>query len=108
MSDRIAIRCCCRAGLVLGTVPKPLAVGNGQKMTFELPDGAPLELPVAVCSTGSFALGTIAEEIAVKSMETPLDVLRQIDGFVEVNQLVPIGTPQESYRQLEARRSRRA
>jgi len=76
------IRCCCDPSIILGEVPgiNP----DLPKIRFLLKSGKILELPIGtvyipVERTNSFH----TNHRAIKSMDTPIEILREIPDFVE-------------------------
>lgn len=85
----LPINCCCDAGKLIGFVPVPDDKVNGAGCDVQLlPD---LTLPVSVVTPnlmkrrkyGDLNLGEIMPYVAVKSMDTPIEKLRTIPGFIE-------------------------
>lgn len=105
---RINIRCCCTPGLVLGTVDVADAlVRDNQRIAFPLTDGSRLTLEVRIAWHGTIlppemranmdpaALALVKvdhrRELALHSNDTPLERVRLIPSFVEINRPVPVG-----------------
>jgi len=98
---RTEVRCCCTPKKLLGwlDVPDELLF-EGNTISFRIPPrcyqpiGAALvferainvRLPVAMFRAGmplEFAYGIPDQHLALKSEETPIDLLRRVPGFVE-------------------------
>ena len=107
---RLPIRCCCNPTLLLGYVPVPdEAARVGTRIHFALRPPAPTFFGEDEGPTTSFFRNTLAltvseawgtwdgrlhgPQVALKSDDTPLDVLRRLPGFEEVNRLVPVAGP---------------
>jgi len=103
---RMHIRCCCTPGLVLGAVDVDNNVRVDQPIPFRLTDGSSLTLFVkeawqsTYCSPEMQAYAepsVLAEfkqdrrELALYSDDTPLERVRLIPSFKEINAPVPIG-----------------
>lgn len=99
---RVNIRCCCNVNLLLGTVEAP-ELRIGDRYTFPLRDGSLLTLEVAqarACTVmapemvahGNFLAKELVErtDLAFKSNDTPLERLRLIPSFIEINQERPL------------------
>ena len=75
---RMELRCCCNAGLLLGSVEVPLQAAIDGRITYELVS-APFEsVNLDVAPLYSFGR---APRLAVKSMDHPIEVLRRIPSF---------------------------
>jgi hypothetical protein len=101
---RIHIRCCCTPQLVLGTVDVDEArVWDESVILFPLqrtwsprdeaapgePTPAPLRLTVRTISDERD--GRRRRELALHSNDTPIETLRRIRSFIEINAPVAIG-----------------
>jgi len=86
----VNIRCCCDPNRVLGRVALAAeCVYDGARVHFPIAGGGRLSLEIQTASEDRpFAPPRI--ELAIRSDETPLAVLRQIHGFVEVDRVEPI------------------
>lgn len=90
------VRCCCQPQKLLGWLPVPDGTRRGSHVRFAVrqdlelvtapghaaPVNTSVELPVETFGTYD-ASGERVKHIALKSEETPIDVLRRIRGFVE-------------------------
>lgn len=103
----LPVRCCCNPALLLGYVPVPASHARaGCRIHFALNPPKPTFFEEDEGPTTSFFRNTLAltvgeawgtwdghlhgPQVALKSDDTPLDVLRRIPGFEEVNRLVPV------------------
>lgn len=79
---RVEIRCCCNPNKLLGTVEAP---GDGApSVKFTIVGWTdPLELPWGTCELGPRHAERGRRFRALKSMETPIEVLRLIPSFEE-------------------------
>lgn len=75
---KLPINCCCDAGKLLGFVDVPHAedLHNGDLISFSTCNGT-LTLPKGTVS------GLLISHPAIKSMDTPMEILRTIPGFEE-------------------------
>jgi hypothetical protein len=104
MRNHIPIRCCCTPSLVLGLMPYPegRAPRDGQEIVY--PFETRKATPWYTAHQNDPEIKTISfkvrrfddhpnrtSELALHSNETPLDVLRTISGFVEINRPIPAG-----------------
>lgn len=101
---RVNVRCCCNVNLLLGTVDLPEVLA-GERYTFVLVGGSTLTLEAAQARRciqltqlqqqhakfQAIAREAIEQnEIALKSNDTPLERLRLIPSFVEINEERPL------------------
>ncbi len=78
---RMNIRCCCNPGKLLGSVAVPGDVKARDRVTFFLNDYGKVHLDVGVVYHP--AVSGLRPEIALKSMDLGMDVLRAIPSFKE-------------------------
>lgn len=80
----IEVRCCCRPQKLLGWVPVAYTSNGVARMRLSSSD-AILELPVQAYHSPDTRSETFTfiTRLAVKSEETPLEVLRLVRGFEE-------------------------
>jgi hypothetical protein len=100
---KVNIRCCCAPDLLLGVVDVEFGLLRlGDQVRFPLADGSTLALQVGDAYDRSYVVDPAApspcelvltsrRELALKSNDTPLERLRLISGFIEINTRVPIG-----------------
>lgn len=84
--EKLPINCCCDAGRLIGFAPVPdgtiqrvrygsrPGLGEDPPVWFELKNGEKLELPTGVVGY---------DYTAIKSMDTPIEKLREIPGWEE-------------------------
>lgn len=77
---RLEVRCCCVPKKLLGTVEVPAEfVTRHAEINFRREDGSRLTLPVELFKPSQYDRAYLA----LKSQETPIEVLRTIVGFEE-------------------------
>lgn len=98
MSKMTPINCCCDARKTLGFVPLDQEkLIPGRLQTFCAMNGdedTELTLPVGRVHCATADNKSAGDLIAIKSMDTPLEVLKQIPGFEEFNSKHAVGTPE--------------
>lgn len=76
---KLEVRCCCDPNRLLGWLPVPDHVAeSGKHVLFPVRGGEILDLPIGVVFSPAWGYRT-----TINSNETPLEVLRDIPGFVE-------------------------
>lgn len=80
---RMQVRCCCDAGKLLGTVDVPDGLNPGDKVDFRLTSGEDLRLELGTVYHHHGFFLTDELGTAVKSMDTPIEKLREIPSFKE-------------------------
>lgn len=81
---RTEVRCCCEAGKLLGTIPEVPRIGMSRVFTFATEAGVEsftldwgrIDIPGIVSTRGD-------ERYALKSMDLPIEKLRQIEGWID-------------------------
>ena len=102
----LPIRCCCEPSLVLGMIAvpdhfqagnvlalqeRPQLVRESSEPSLKTPD--PVNLTLAWFHKGFDHDGVPRRQLAVKSDEVPLERLRQMVGFIEVNKRLDMEDP---------------
>lgn len=96
---KIEVRCCCQPKKLLGWIDvDPRAVRRGAVIHFAIPPSAmllsgkpeivntpPVDVTLPVEAIGEYLDDQPVTHLALKSEETPIEVLRRIPGFVESN-----------------------
>lgn len=99
MAWKIAVRCCCDPRLVLGVVELYEMPVRGRWYSFALKERLSLEFGAVPEIMKSLSLqvdnvlsaSTGREELALRSDETPIDELRKIRSWREVDRVIEIG-----------------
>lgn len=100
MAWSIAVRCCCEPSRILGfvTIHEPPKVGCWysfpllERTAFKDVKPPAVQHSISLQADTVKSWQTLRTEYALRSDETPIDTLRKIPGWREVNRLVEPGT----------------